>query len=351
VPERQSPNNSLELQECHATEVGGRVTKVTIQEVAEEAGVSKGTVSRVLNARDGVNEATRQTVLHVVKRMGYVPDPGARKLARRGRHLIGILPSIDDTLVSPYYRILLDAFQEHMLSEGYTARILDPIETRPPSDADGFVLLGMHVSDSRAGQLTRRNVPFVAIGRSSHQISWVDIDNAGGMREAVQHLIALGHRRIAHLTQASSGQAAQHRLEGYLEALRTAQLPEDRKLVWDGGFTEMGGYRAVRRAIEAGLEFTAIAAASDEMAFGAIAALEDAGLRVPWDVSVTGFDDLPAAVRTSPSLTTIRQPIREIGAVAAQLLLERMAGKPERHNLIQTRLVVRASSSTRIDSG
>lgn len=336
------------------------MSKVTIQEVARAAGVSKGTVSRVLNARDGVNDDTRETVLHVVKRMGYVPDPGARKLARRGRHLVGIAPSFDDTLVSPYYTILLDALQERLFGEGYTARIMEPSEDGlPKTGADGFVLLGMHVGDPRPAQLARREAKFVAVGRSPLGVSWVDIDNEGGMREAVRHLIAFGHRNIAHLTQATGGQAASQRLDAYLEALREAGVPEDRRLVWDGGFTELGGYRAVRRALESKLEFTAVAAASDEMAYGAIAALEDAGLRVPWDVSVTGFDDLPASARHNPSLTTVRQPIREIGSRVAQLLLERLAGKPERSDLLPTQLVARASSSVlmrspaamRMDSG
>lgn len=328
------------------------MSKVTIQEVARAAGVSKGTVSRVLNARDGVNDDTRQTVLHVVKRMGYVPDPGARKLARRGRHLVGIAPSFDDTLVSPYYTILLDALQERLFGEGYTARIMEPGEDGlPKGEADGFVLLGIHQGDPRPTQLARREARFVAVGRSAPGVSWVDIDNQGGMREVARHLAALGHRRIAHLTQATSGQAASQRLDGYLETLREAGIPEDRRLVWDGGFTELGGYRAVRRALESGLEFTAIAAASDEMAYGAIAALEDASLRVPWDVSVTGFDDLPASARRNPSLTTVRQPIREVGARAAQLLLERLAGKPERIDLLPTQLVIRASSTACIAPG
>ncbi len=322
------------------------MSKVTIQQVAKAAGVSKGTVSRVLNARDGVNDETRQSVLNTVKRMGYVPDPGARKLARRGRHLIGIAPSHDDTLVSPYYSILLDALQERFFDEGYTARILEPGDDGlPQGKADGYVLLGMHLRDPRPAQLERREARFIAVGRSMAGVSWVDIDNEGGLKEAVRHLISLGHTKIAHLTQATSGQAATQRLDGYLESLREAELPEDRRLIWDGAFTELGGYRAVRRALNANLEFTAIAAASDEMAFGAMAALEDASLRVPWDVSVVGFDDLPASARINPSLTTVRQPIREVGACAAQLLLERLAGKPERVELLATQLVVRASSA------
>jgi LacI family transcriptional regulator len=129
--------------------------------------------------------------------------------------------------------------------------------------------------------------------------------------------------------------------------MQVAGLEIQKALIWDGDFTELGGYRAVRRALEAGLEFSAIAAASDEMAIGAIAALQDSGRRVPWDVSVTGFDDLPMAAKAG--LTTVRQPIFEVGTRAAELLLERMSGKSASSALIATNLIVRHTTAAFLD--
>jgi LacI family transcriptional regulator len=321
------------------------MSKVTIQRVAQEAGVSKGTVSRVLNARDGVNEDTRILVQGVMDRLGYVPDPGARNLARRGRHVIGLMLDDDLRRGGTYYGILRDALEDCFSSEGYYTRVFD---TDSDENPDGIILLGVHLDDPRPATLEKRGVPFVMIGRSLHNKSWVDVDNHGGLRDAVRHLIALGHRRIAHITGAHTGQASVQRLEGYAAALEEASLVADSGLVWDGDFTALGGYRAVRRALAEGIEFSAIASASDEMAYGAIQALEDAGKRVPWDVSVTGFDDLPIASRIN--LTTARQPIQNIGKCAAELLLERMAGKAPRYQLVDTNLVVRGSSAALLET-
>lgn len=328
------------------------MAKVTIQQVAQAAGVSKGTVSRVLNGRDDVNATTRRQVLGVVERLGYVPDPGARKLARGERHVVGIASYNDEPPYGPYYMILLDAIQEAFLGEGYTARLLEPARGGLPADAaDGLILLGIHIDDPRPDRLRAAGTPFAVVGEAASGAAWVDVDNAGGTRQVVEHLVKLGHRRVVHLGGAPTGQAAHERLAAHLSVLRASGFPEDRRLVLDGGFTELGGYRAIRRALAQGLEFSAVAAASDEMALGAIAALEDAGLRVPWDVSVTGFDDLPFAARSGPPLTTVRQPIRDVGRCAARLLLDRLAGRPARGEILPVRLVVRSTTARHVGPG
>ncbi len=321
------------------------MSKVTIQEVARNAGVSKGTISRVLNGRDGVNPETRTLVLGVVERLGYVPDPGARQLARRGRHVIGLALDEDERRGSTYYGILRDALEERLSSEGYSTQIQR--ENQLATDLDGVILLGVHLDDPRPMQLERAKTPFAMVGRSLERQSWVDVDNHGGLLAAVRHLINLGHSKIAHLSGAHTGQASVQRLEGFRAGMQSAQLEIIKNLIWDGDFTELGGYRAVRRALEAGLDFSAIAAASDEMAMGAVAALQDSGRRVPWDVSVTGFDDLPVAAKAG--LTTVRQPIFEVGTRAAELLLERMSGKPASSALVATNLMVRQSTAAFLD--
>lgn len=325
------------------------MTKVTIQEVARAAGVSKGTVSRVLNARDGVNEDTRVNVLGVMNQLGFVPDPGARNLARRGKHVIGLSLDGDERRGNTYYGILRDALESRFSSEGYTTRVFSAYNPALlEGESDGVILLGVHLDDSRPFQLEALKVPFVMVGHSlehAEKAPWVDVDNISGLLEAVRHLVKLGHKRIAHLTGAATGQASRQRLEGYRKGLLENHLKFETSLVWDGEFTEVGGYRAVRRALRSKLEFTAIAAASDEMAFGAMMALEDQGLRIPWDVSVTGFDDLPSSSHINPALTTVRQAISKVGIRAAEMLLESMAGKKVASALMPVQLIVRASSA------
>ena len=286
-------------------------------------------------------------MLGVMNQLGFVPDPGARNLARRGKHVIGLSLDGDERRGYTYYGILREALESRFSSEGYTTRVFSADSPSLFEDAsDGVILLGVHLDDSRPAQLKARKIPFVMVGHSldhAEKASWVDVDNISGLHEAVRHLTKLGHKRIAHLSGAPTGQASRQRLEGYRKALSEGNLAFDTTLVWDGEFTEVGGYRAVRRALSANLEFTAIAAASDEMAFGAMLALEDQGLRIPWDVSVTGFDDLPLAARAN--LTTVRQPIFVVGTRAADLLLERMMGKPASSALISISLVVRQSSA------
>jgi LacI family transcriptional regulator len=327
----------------------GPMTKVTIQEVARAAGVSKGTVSRVLNAREGVHEDTRVNVLGVMNQLGFVPDPGARNLARRGKHVIGLSLDGDERRGNPYYGILRDALEARFSSEGYTTQIFSAYNPALLEGvSDGVILLGVHLDDSRPSQLEVRKIPFVMVGHSlehAEKAPWVDVDNISGLLEAVRHLTKLGHKKIAHLTGAPTGQASRQRLEGYREGLSEHKIKFSPQLIWDGEFTEVGGYRAVRRALASKLEFTAIAAASDEMAFGAIMALEDEGLRVPWDVSVTGFDDLPSSSYVHPALTTVKQDISKVGTRAAEMLLECMAGKKVASALMPVQLIVRASSA------
>lgn len=320
------------------------MSKITINEVARIAGVSIGTVSRVLNNRADVNEQTRKQVLEVVKQLGYVPDAGARKLARGTRGLIAVAPFSSHASNSPYYAIIMDAIQEVMMQHGYTARVLEPSQA-DPGKVQAFVLPGLRLHDTRIEYLREKNIPHVVIGRVTEPgVPWVDIDNIKGMKSAVGHLIKLGHTRIVHLTGSPIGQTTYDRLEAYHQSLAEADLPEDPDLVMDGGFSELGGYRAIRQALQKGIEFSAIASASDEMAVGAIYALEDAGLRVPYDVSVTGFDDLEIAQVFRPALTTVKQPIRDIGHTAAQMLLDLLENRLATHNLLDTELVVRSSS-------
>ena len=325
--------------------------KLTITEIAQLAGVSIGTVSRALNGRSGVSPETRAAVMEIVKRTGFVPDVSARRLARGTRQLVGVAPFSQNTPRSPYYAYLVDAIQERLYEKGFVARVIDPNDAQLAGACSGFIVPGIHLDDPRVNALQKRNLAVVVVGRGESGVSWVDLDNVGGMRSAVEHLVKLGHRRIAHLTGSPIGQTTQARLESYRASLNAAKLVFDPSLVLDGGFTDLGAYRAVREILERSLilPFTAITAASDEMALGAIQAITDLGLQVPRDVSVTGFDDLPSSQLSNPPLTTVRQPIREVGHIAAELLLEQFEGIAPQSVVVQTELVVRSSSGPLVD--
>lgn len=320
------------------------MSKMTIFEIARLAGVSTGTVSRVLNDRADVSAETRSRVMQIVREVGYVPDAGARRLARGSLELVGVLPFNENAWRSPYYSVMLDAFQEQFFHTGLAARVLDSqVSEGVLRQCAGFIVPGLYFDDPRLDQLAQRQLPFVVIGQAP-AATWVDVDNRGGILRAMDHLVTLGHRKIAFMTGSPVGQTTQTRLDAYREALAVHGLPFETQLVWDGQFTDLGGYRATRKALEAQLQFTAVLCSSDEMALGALAALQDAGIQVPLQVSVVGFDDLYAASHATPALTTVRQPVREVGHQAASLLIDLLAGQTPQSRMIPTELVVRASS-------
>ena len=314
----------------------------TIGDVAQAAGVSTGTVSRVLNGRPGVKPTTKAAVLQVVSRLEYRPDSAARQLSGSRAKRIGFHVPAGSGRFLPFYTL----FNEHLVNgfreEGYR---LEDLPSRPDGLperlADGVVLFSVHDDDLRIPFLEARGVPFVLEGHAPGQ-RWVRADDYSGARQATEHLLRLGHTGILHLSGDPSGQAAFDRLRGYRDAVADAGLSAPESL--DGGFTVLGGYRALRRTLEAGVPFSAVFAASDEMARGAIAALSDAGLGVPRDVSVVGFDDLP---EFGEGLTTVRQDIGRIAERAVTLLKEGLAGKPVRHVVVPVQLVVRGSTARR----
>lgn len=320
------------------------MARVTIHEIAQLAGVSIGTVSRALNNRPGISQETRSHILELVHRVGYVPDAGARRLAQGHKQLIGVAPFSENTIRSPYYSYLLDAIQETVYRKGYVARVLEPqIDDPAFRDFAGFILPGLLLDDVRLPALVKSKIPTVVINRVS-SASWLDIDNTDGMRQVVQHLQRLGHRQIIHITGSPISQTAQERLLAYQQTMQEADLKTDSSFILDGAFTDLGAYRTVRQAYEKGRRFSAIAAASDDMAMGAILALRDLGLRIPQDISVTGFDDLPFARYTDPPLTTVRQPFHEVGQACAEMLLALIEGRKPKSLVFPTELVVRNSS-------
>ena len=309
------------------------MTRPTINDIARAAGVSKGTVSRVLNGHSTVAQRTRAQVQHVMNELGYTPDPAARQLSWRTGQTLGMSTLSGDPLLSPYQVLLRRSLEAHTAPAGVQLLDLhgDLLNlTRYPS---AVLLLHIRPLDHRLDLLTQHGVPVVMIGH--HPTSrWVAPDDHGGALLATRQLTQAGHRSLLFLGSGIS-QVARDREAGFLAAAaevgaRVSTLP--------GGFTVLDGYRTVRRAWEDGLRFTGCFAASDEQAVGVIAALEDLGLQVPEDVSVVGFDglpELPLPVR----LTTVAQDIPSIAAAALELVQEALSGEDVRGVKVPVRLV------------
>jgi len=328
---------------------GGGKERATIEDVARGSGVSTGTVSRVLNNRAGVSASTRERVLTTIGLLDYRPDHAARALSRR-QLSIGLSLARGTRRLTPFLMLFMEHLIARLQHDGYRFEELEAgpngLPTQLPS---GVILHGAHEDDSRLEQLRRTQVPFVLVGRASG-VRWVAPDDHRGGLEATRHLIKLGHTDIVHLGGLMSQQAFQDRYRGYMQALDEAGIGQTREQLLDGEFTVLGGYRAVRRYFEAGTSATAIFAASDEMALGAIAALEDLGLSVPLDVSVVGFDDLPEVadgLDVAGGLTTVRQDIGRITDTAVTLLVEALQGLPIRSELVPVRLIARGTTARR----
>ncbi len=316
--------------------------QVTIHEVAKLAGVSIGTVSRVLNGRKGVRPETRARVLEAVRQLGYAPNPVARELSGGAASTIGVLQVPGMPRFTPYFTLLYEHLTEALWREGFLVREVatDPAGL-PLEPARGYVLLGAHDHDPRLERLFREGTPFVLVGVYPGAF-WVAPDDEQGGYLATRHLLELGHRRILHLTGHLHHQAGRERLSGYKRALMEYGVSYRKELVLDGDFSSLSAYRALRRAWEEGLRFSAVFAASDEMAIGAQAALSDLGLSVPGSVSLVGYDDLPGL---GTGLTTVRQDIAAIARTVGTLLQEALSGHAPHGVRVPVQLVVRGTTA------
>ena len=324
------------------------------------AGVSRTTVSLVLNDRGtSIPERTRKRVLDAAQALGYHPDHAGRGLAGGRSQTIALV------LLQTAEQISGDALLAETLRGLATAarsahfRVL--VETAVSSRTafsdllrsgrvEGLVVSGPTFENSDLGDLVGDGFSIIIQGHMPGLgAASVDIDNVAGARVAVEHLLALGHTRIACITNAPlTYTAAADRLAGYREAMAGAGLPLDDTLVAEGAFDAQSGHVAMARLLAAEPHPEAVFAASDVLALGAISAIREAGLRVPEDISVIGFDDIPLAAYFDPPLTTIRLPAHELGLAAGGALLDVIAGKdvPLR-TLLATRIVVRSSTAPR----
>src|SRR5664279_749914 len=303
-----------------------------LEHIAKIAGVSKSTVSRVINHQPNVSERTRQRVLEAIRVTGYRPNQAARALVRRQTGVLSVVvpAAFSSTVTDPYFPALVQsitrAANKHdyatMLWVGNSAEQEELYCERILKNGffDGIILATAADNDPLLRRLVLTNLPHVLIGPQQQQVECcVDVDNYTATREAVTHLINLGCRRIATITGPLHSGAARARLAGYRAALDQAGIVSDENLIICGNFDEISGYAAMKILIGRGID--AVFCASDVMASGALRALLKSGLHVPEDVALVGFDDMPFAAMTQPPLTTVHQPIDELGQTAVKLLV------------------------------
>jgi LacI family transcriptional regulator len=332
----------------------------TSADVAAMAHVSRTTVSFVLNERAGIKipEETRRRVLDAAATLDYHPNIVARQLAGGTSRTLGLVlrqspeQVANDGLLAETLRGLAAA------ARAEDHRVL--VETLVPGEGsyaslvrsgrtDGLIVSGPRYDDEELVELARDGFPVVIQGSlPGLDVPSVDVDNEAGARLAVEHLLALGHRRIACITNAPRAYtASSERLTGYREALAAAGIAEETELLAEGAFDAQSGHRAMAEIL-ARTTPDAVFVASDVVAIGALAGLRDAGLTVPGDVSVVGFDAIPLAAYLDPPLTTISLPAYDLGRAAGRAVLDRIAGRPVAgRTLLPTELIVRASTAPR----
>ncbi|NLJ61126.1 MAG: LacI family transcriptional regulator [Firmicutes bacterium] len=312
----------------------------TLQDMASILNLSKSTVSRALAGDPRVAEATRSRVVALAEQIGYRPNPIAQGLATRRTNVIGLaVPCAPRSLSDPFYLEFLGAAGDTAMRYGYSLLLCaaerdgaggyrSHMELADPARIDGMILTEPKISDERIEILKERNLPFVFLGMAENpDVSWVSGENTGGAVSAVARLIELGHTKIACVTGPFDQTASEARFKGYSAALAEAGIPLDRNIVASGDFTQAGGCQAMKSILEHGSDFSAVFASNDVMAFGVMRALREAGLVIPDDVSVLGFDGIPLTHYMDPSLATMRQPILELGRTIVEVLVEQMNGK------------------------
>ncbi|HMI58471.1 MAG TPA: LacI family DNA-binding transcriptional regulator [Gemmatimonadaceae bacterium] len=327
---------------------------VTIKDVAREAKMSVATVSRVLNGSGPVSEDTRRLIREVVGRMRYVPHSGARSLITSKTETIGVLlPDLYGEFFSEVIRGMDDTAQRkgyHLLiSRAYADR--HGIETAIRAmrgRVDGVVAMSPDL-DAESLLNLPSTIPLVLLCSVSrgNEIDSITIQNSRGAREMTAHLISLGHKRIAIIRGSERNYDAAERLRGYRIALREAGIAPDPQLERDGDFTEAAGYSAALELLALKKRPTAIFAANDSMAIGALSALRVSGIAVPEEMAVAGFDDIPLARYMDPPLSSVHVPICDLGAKAVTLLLHGITHKNDharRRERVSTKLVIRRST-------
>lgn len=325
--------------------------KITIQDIAGHANVSKSTVSRVLNDSTPVAEQKRVAVLAAMKALNFQPNQFARQLAGGASMTIGI---VTQNIGSPFYDLVTSGIIQGLGGTGYTPLIVDgqwsadtelaAIETLLGRQVDGLILVGSTISEYALEKIgNKKSTIIVAREIPDLQKQCIVTDNYRAAFELTEYLIQQGHRDIAHITGIKHHQDAVRRFKGYTEALQQAGIEPNPNLVFEGNFSGQSGILAIETFLLRGANFSAVFAGNDEMAFGARLALSRRNIRVPDDVSLVGFDDQPLSAFMTPPLTTVAQPAIEMGVAAAEKMVHELTNRPFTMPELKTRLVTRES--------
>jgi LacI family transcriptional regulator len=329
---------------------------LTLDDIARISGVSRSTVSRVLNSDPNVKDRTRKKVQEVIQSLNFQPNMAARGLAAGSTKVIGlVIPvGVSSIFSDPYFSLVIQGVSSacNQLDYSIMLWLAEPQYERKTISQiiyngliDGVIVLAMLSDDPLIDRLSEADHPFITIGRhpTNEKISYVDVDNRLGAYQGVSYAIRAGHRRVALIGGPRNTISGQDRYQGYLDALREYGLPILPELVTESNYSDAAGYQSMQRLLP--LQPDAVFAASDPMALAAIRAIQEAGLRIPEDIAVVGFDDIPLAATSKPALTTVRQPIVKTGKIVAEMLIDMIEHpNPQPHRVVlPTELVIRSS--------
>ena len=311
----------------------------TIKDIARKAGVAPSVVSRALNNKYGVKDSTKNLILKLAEEMNYFPNTAARSLVTRKTETIGIMMA---DISEPYYSQLIKGMEYVANQRGYTLLFSNSYESVEHSRVlqkminaqrvDGVIIVGSNIQEKNFSlDLLEHKIPFVLVERnfSDPRVNCIWVDNIAGAYQATKYLVEKGHHKIAHITGNLYYQVALDRLDGYKKALQEAKIDYSEELVISGSFVWQSGYEKMKDILRLHPQCTAVFVANDVMAYGALQAIAEAGLAVPDDFGIIGFDDLEFSCLTNPPLTTIHQPRYQMGQKAMELLTNILRGKAE----------------------
>ncbi|MCJ7718224.1 MAG: LacI family DNA-binding transcriptional regulator [Anaerolineales bacterium] len=332
---------------------------VTLKDIAQRVGKSVTTVSRALHDFDDVSSATKAEVRSIADELGYIPNIYAQRLQKKRTDTIGfIMPTFGPRFSDPFFSEFLAGIGNQAANLGFDLLV----STRPPGTmelqayeknvrsprVDGFIIVRTRQQDQRIKFLSQMKVPFVAFGRMLDHNDYVYVDEDGeyGMGLITCHLADLGHKRIAYLDAPAHFMFAHYRRQGFLAGLKDNNIENDPELMVTGDMTQRAGYQLATELLMQENPPTAIVACNDLMALGAISAAQQLGLIVGKDLAVTGFDNIPLAEHCHPPLTTVHQPIYQIGEMVCEMLIKQIRAEPleQRQIILQPSLMVRQST-------